>query len=72
MKMAARPARLSDPPRPPGAPPDPDPDPDSPPPIQEPPLPIPIPPDPPQPPVHAASLAGGGRAGGVRRAGKGA
>jgi hypothetical protein len=60
---AARQARLSDPPRPPGAPPEPDPDPDAPPPIQEPPSPIPVPPDPSKPPVRLAL----GGAGGVSR-----
>ena len=47
---------LSDPPVPPGAPPE-YPDPDKPPPIQEPPRPIPIPPDEPPPPLVAKPRA---------------
>ena len=43
---------LSDPPVPPGEPPE-QPDPDDPPPIEEPPRPLPIPGDPPPPPLHA-------------------
>jgi hypothetical protein len=50
-------AGLSDPPKPPGVPPE-VPDPDEPPPIEEPPRPIPIPPDDPPPPIVAASRPG--------------
>lgn len=60
MSAGAWQARLSDPPRPPGAPPDPDPDPEAPPPIQEPPSPIPVPPDPSEPPVRLAFRGAGG------------
>jgi hypothetical protein len=55
--MAAWRVRLSDPPLPPGAPPEPDRDPDAPSPIEEPTPPIPIPPDPGPPPMHAAFSA---------------
>jgi len=51
-------ADLSDPPKPPGVPPE-FPDPDQPPPIEEPPRPIPVPPDDPPPPIVAASRRGG-------------
>jgi hypothetical protein len=47
-------ANASDPPKPPGTPPE-VPDPDQPPPIEEPPPPIPIPPNDPPPPIVAAS-----------------
>ena len=49
-------AIASDPPKPPGQPPE-IPDPDAPTPIEEPPGPIPVPPDDPPPPILAASLA---------------
>lgn len=49
---------MSDPPKPPGQPPD-QPDPDAPVPIEEPPPPIPLPPvDPPGEPLRAAAAAG--------------
>jgi hypothetical protein len=50
----------SDPPKPPGVPPE-VPEPDKPPPIQEPPRPIPIPPNDPPPPIVAASRRRSGR-----------
>jgi len=53
-------ADLSDPPKPPGVPPE-VPDPNKPPPIEEPPRPIPVPPDDPPPPIVATSRRGSGR-----------
>jgi hypothetical protein len=50
--MSERATRNSDPPIPPGTPPE-FPDPDKPPPIEEPPTPIPVPPDEPPPPLVA-------------------
>lgn len=44
-------ARFSDPPKPPGAPPD-EPDPDAPVPVEEPPRPVPVPPDKPPEPLR--------------------
>ncbi len=55
--LDAQPVRASDPPVPPGAPPQ-RPDPDKPPPIEEPPRPIPVPPDEPPPPLIVKSAAG--------------
>lgn len=52
MHQTTWPARLSDPPPPPGDLPGQN-DPDAPPPIGEPPPPVPVPPDPPPPPVRA-------------------
>lgn len=51
-------ARFSDPPKPPGKPPE-EPDPDAPVPVEEPPAPIPIPPDKPPEPLHAMVSARG-------------
>jgi hypothetical protein len=54
----------SDPPKPPGQPPEiPDPDPDKPPPIEEPPRPIPVPPNDPPPPIVALSCTSATRCG---------
>jgi hypothetical protein len=50
----------SDPPKPPGVPPE-VPEPDKPPPIEEPPRPIPVPPNDPPPPIVAASRWASGR-----------
>ncbi len=59
LRVGVRVMLLSDPPAPPGEPPE-GPDPDEPPPVQEPPAPIPIPGDPPPPPLQAAGQAGCG------------